>query len=81
MGVKADELKANLVTLQKLCNEANRDFSKLEITVFAPLGQDPRATMDAYRAAGAHRLVLFPPTLAPDKYEAELEELAAAWVV
>ncbi len=50
--------------------------------MFAPVGsKDTRAAVKAYEEAGAHRLVLFPPTLAPDKYEAELEELANAWIV
>src|SRR5215470_5104399 len=71
-----------LAKLRQLCAEVNRDFSKLEITIFSPLGDsDSRAAVEAYRAAGAHRLILFPPTLAPDKYEAELEELAKGWIV
>ena len=82
VGMRPDDLKKELPKLRQLCDEANRDFSKIEITVFAPAGgKDSRAAVDAYRAAGAHRLVLFPPTLAPDKYEAELEELASGWIV
>jgi hypothetical protein len=50
--------------------------------VFSPLGdKNPRGAIEAYLAAGAHRLVLFPASLAPDSYERELESLARAWVV
>ncbi|MGO9454449.1 MAG: LLM class F420-dependent oxidoreductase [Candidatus Binataceae bacterium] len=81
IALKPEELKLELAKLRQLCDEANRDFSKLEITIFSPVGgKEPRAAVEAYRAAGAHRLILFPPTLAPDKYEPELEELAAAWI-
>jgi alkanesulfonate monooxygenase SsuD/methylene tetrahydromethanopterin reductase-like flavin-dependent oxidoreductase (luciferase family) len=82
IALKPEELKAELIKLRQLCDEANRDFSKIEITIFSPLGDnDSRAAVEAYRVAGAHRLILFPPTLAPDKYEAELEEIASAWIV
>jgi alkanesulfonate monooxygenase SsuD/methylene tetrahydromethanopterin reductase-like flavin-dependent oxidoreductase (luciferase family) len=82
IALKPDDLKAGLVELHRLCDEAGRDFSKLEISVFSPVGEkDPRAAIDAYRAAGAHRLVLFPPSLAPGSYERELEDLARAWVL
>ncbi len=82
IALKPNELKAELEKLRKLCDEARRDFSKIEITVFAPVAEnDTRAAVAAYAAAGAHRLILFPPSLAPDKYEAELEEIARAWIL
>ncbi len=63
--------------MKKLCARAGRDFSKLDITLFSPAGlKEGRHTIEQYREAGATRLVLFPPPLAPDKAEAELESLA-----
>jgi alkanesulfonate monooxygenase SsuD/methylene tetrahydromethanopterin reductase-like flavin-dependent oxidoreductase (luciferase family) len=82
IALKPDDLKSELVKLKRLCDEAGRDFAKMEISVFSPLGEkDSRAAVEAYRAAGAHRLVLFPPSLSPESYERELETLARAWVV
>lgn len=75
------ELAEQLQTLKKLCDEAGRDFKSIEISMFAPVGgKDTHAAAREYERAGAHRLVLFPPTLAPDKWESELEELARAWM-
>lgn len=74
----ADELKK----LKQLCADAGRDFSKIEITMFAPIdGGDTRRAIRDYDAAGCHRVVLFPASLAPDKADAELETLAKAWIV
>jgi probable F420-dependent oxidoreductase len=82
IALKPDDLKAGLVKLRRLCEEAGRDFSRMEISVFSPVGEkDPRAAIEAYRAAGAHRLVLFPASLAPDSYQRELEDLARTWVI
>jgi len=82
IAVRPDDLKTELAKLRQFCAEVNREFSKLEITIFSPVGgSDSRDAVEAYRAAGAHRLILFPPTLAPDRYEAELEELAKSWIV
>ena len=81
IALKPEELRTELAKLRQLCDEANRDFAKIEITIFSPVGgKDSRAAVEEYRAAGAHRLILFPPTLAPDTYEAELEEIASAWI-
>jgi alkanesulfonate monooxygenase SsuD/methylene tetrahydromethanopterin reductase-like flavin-dependent oxidoreductase (luciferase family) len=62
IALKPDDLKTELAKLRQLCAEVNRDFSNLEITIFSLVdGRDSRAAIEAYRAAGAHRLVLFPP--------------------
>lgn len=75
------DLAQQLQTLKKMCAEAGRDFAKIEISVFAPAGgKDTHALVREYEQAGAHRLVLFPPTLAPDKWEAAVEDLARAWM-
>jgi len=71
-----------LAKLKKLCDEAGRDFSKLEITMYAPVmqGNDPKRTISTYQEAGAHRLILFPEKLGPAEYERELETMAKAWI-
>ena len=75
------ELAEQLQTLKKMCAEAGRDFGKIEISVFSPVGgKDTHASAREYERAGAHRLVLFPPSLAPDTWENELEDIARAWM-
>jgi probable F420-dependent oxidoreductase len=82
IALRPEQLREELKKLKRLCDEVGRDFAKMEITVFSPAGRkDPRAAVAAYRDAGAHRLVLFPPTLAPGKADRELEDLARAWIV
>ncbi len=74
-------LKAELAKLNKLCDEAHRDFSKMEISVFSPLGgKDTKRARDEYAAAGAHRLVVFPESLEPGQAEREIERLARQWI-
>jgi len=75
------QLADELGKLRKLCAEAGRDFSKLEITMFAPVDNgDPRRAISDYEQAGCHRIVLFPPSLAPANADGELESLARAWI-
>jgi alkanesulfonate monooxygenase SsuD/methylene tetrahydromethanopterin reductase-like flavin-dependent oxidoreductase (luciferase family) len=75
------KLKEERAKLRSLCLDAGRDPASIEITMFSPVGnKDPRGAVAAYAEAGADRLILFPPTLAPDKYERELEDLAKAWM-
>jgi alkanesulfonate monooxygenase SsuD/methylene tetrahydromethanopterin reductase-like flavin-dependent oxidoreductase (luciferase family) len=82
IALRPEQLREELKKLKRLCDEAGRDFAKMEITVFSPAGsKDPHAAVAAYREAGAHRLVLFPPTLAPGKADRELADLARAWIV
>ncbi len=82
LGVPPEQLVVELAKLKKLCDEAGRDFSKLEITMYAPVmqGNDPKRTVATYQEAGAHRLILFPEKLGPSEYERELETLAKAWI-
>ena len=76
-----EQLKPELEKLHKLCDEAGRDYRKIEITIFSPMpGSDAHATVREYERAGVHRLVLFPATCAPDKYERELEDFARTWM-
>lgn len=81
IGLNPDQLAQGLSTLKKLCEETGRDFEKMDITLFSPAGlKEGRHTIDEYAQAGATRLVLFPPPLAPDKAEAELEALAKTYI-
>ena len=78
--VGPEELTRDLVTLRELCDQAGRDWRKIEITIFSPIEQaDPRRTIDEYRQAGAHRLVfmVIPPRLKDGRM---LEELARRYI-
>ncbi len=81
-GISPERLTRELVTLNRLCDEAGRDFSAIEITVYPPpnqlskCGGDYQRMIEKYRAAGAHRIVLGPATLEPGKVEQALEALA-----
>jgi alkanesulfonate monooxygenase SsuD/methylene tetrahydromethanopterin reductase-like flavin-dependent oxidoreductase (luciferase family) len=83
LGVPPEQLITELAKLKKMCGEAGRDFSKLEITIYAPVmqGGDVKRTITAYQEAGAHRLILFPEKLGANEYQRELETMAKAWVV
>ncbi len=81
LGVAPDALAAELAKLKKLCADAGRDFSRLEITVYAPPMQgDPQTTIARYREAGAHRLIMITEKLGAGQYESELESIAKAWI-
>jgi probable F420-dependent oxidoreductase len=80
IAVAPDALKADLAKLRRMCEEAGRDFAKMEITIYNPVGKEPRRALDEYAAAGAHRLVLMHATLAPDRYEREIEDFARQWI-
>jgi len=81
LGVPPEQLAVELAKLKKMCGDAGRDFSKLEITVYAPVKQgDAKRTIANYREVGAHRLIVFPENLAPNNYQHELDALAREWV-
>lgn len=76
-----DSLAAGISTLKEMCETAGRDFSTIEVSVFFPIAADnPGKNIADYREAGAHRLVLRPAHVEPDRYEQELEKLAKAWI-
>ena len=76
----AEQLKPELEKLHKKCDEAGRDYRKIDITMFSPTpGNDPHAAIREYEKAGVHRVVLF-PTCAPDTYAKELEDMARTWM-
>ena len=81
VAMTPEHLAKQLTTLSKMCEEAGRDFSRIEISVTFPVIEgDPRQAMRHYREAGCHRLSLASPTLAPGRADAELEELAAIYL-
>jgi alkanesulfonate monooxygenase SsuD/methylene tetrahydromethanopterin reductase-like flavin-dependent oxidoreductase (luciferase family) len=82
VAIAPDQLAKELTTLKKMCDEAGRDFSRIEISMTFPVIEgDPRQAVRRYREAGCHRLMFLPPTLAPDRAEGELEELARTYVL
>ncbi len=52
-------LKKELATLKRMCEEAGRDFSKIEISVvlIRPDAEDPKGILAEYAEAGCHRFV------------------------
>jgi probable F420-dependent oxidoreductase len=67
-------IKPLLEQLQAYTQEANRDFTQLEITVGLDAGVQPNLdTVKRFADAGVHRLVVFAPGFIPrSRYDAEL---------
>ena len=64
-----------------MCAEAKRDFARIEITfLMLDMPPDPARAIREYQEVGTHRVLVSAPTLAPDKYERELEDLARACI-
>ncbi|MGA2409570.1 MAG: LLM class F420-dependent oxidoreductase [Candidatus Binataceae bacterium] len=81
LGVPPASLSAELLKLRKLCEEAGRDFTKLEITMYFPQAEgNPKQTIAAYREAGAHRLIHILQVPSLDSWEKQLDDLAQAWL-
>jgi probable F420-dependent oxidoreductase len=81
IGLNPEQLGQGVAVLKRLCDEAGRDFSAMDISLFSPPGlKEGKHTIEQYRDAGATRLVLFPPPFAPDKAADELEALAKAHI-
>jgi alkanesulfonate monooxygenase SsuD/methylene tetrahydromethanopterin reductase-like flavin-dependent oxidoreductase (luciferase family) len=81
LGLTPAQLSTELGNLRAMCAEAKRDFGKIEITfLLLEMPSDPARAIKEYQEAGAHRVLVSAPTLAPDKYERELEELARACI-
>ena len=86
MGLTPEALASELGKLKKMCAEAGRDFSQLEITMYALRADDangagdPKRVREQYREAGAHRLVFINDSPMPATCEHQLEELAKAWI-
>ncbi len=81
VGLTPAQLSAELGNLRRMCADARRDFSGIEITLLMlEPPPDPAGAIKEYQEAGAHRLLVVAPTLAPDKYERALEELARVYM-
>jgi probable F420-dependent oxidoreductase len=79
LAIAPDRLTKDLATLKELCAQAGRDFRQIEISIFFPVEtNDPRETIRAYEAAGAHRLVF--NLWSPQVNDATLEDLARRYV-
>jgi len=75
-----DRLATELAKLKRMCEEAGRDFSRMEISVYFPqVDSDTERAIAQYREAGCHRLVLDSPSLEKGDAEAALEQLARQW--
>jgi probable F420-dependent oxidoreductase len=82
LGIAPVALAAELKKLKQLCQEAGRDFGKLEITMYAPAMEgDAKQTVAAYREAGAHRLIHILQEPAPKVWEKQVDEIAKAWLL
>jgi len=80
LGLPPEQLAKDLATLKKMCAEADRDYSKIDISMYFPVVEgDPKRAIEQYREAGCHRMI-FPLSLAEKNAEAELEELAKKFV-
>jgi hypothetical protein len=81
LGLTPAQLSTELGNLRALCAEAKRDFSKIEITfLMLETPPDPARAIKEYEEVGTHRVLVAAPTLAPDKYEHELEDLARSCI-
>ncbi|MGH7931792.1 MAG: LLM class F420-dependent oxidoreductase [Candidatus Binataceae bacterium] len=75
------QMTEELGKLRRMCDEAGRDFTQMEITIYGPVGgKEPRRAIEEYAEAGVHRLVLMNASLAPDKYEREIDDFARKWI-
>jgi probable F420-dependent oxidoreductase len=80
-GLKPDQLKSALASLKKMCAEAGRDSSKIEISICVPQMKKSaaRAAIEQYREAGAHRVI---PIVGGGDFEKEpdvVEKVAEAF--
>jgi len=81
LALTPSELAEELGKLKKMAEEAGRDFSKLEISMYAPVGNgDPQRVIKDYEEAGAHRLIFMLEAPAPSTCEAQLTNIAQAWI-
>ncbi|HZO80624.1 MAG TPA: LLM class F420-dependent oxidoreductase [Candidatus Binataceae bacterium] len=81
LGLSPAQLATELGNLRRMCAEAKRDFGRIEITfLMLELPKEPARAIHEYHEAGAHRVLVSAPTLAPDNFERELEELARACI-
>ncbi len=81
LGLPPSELATEVSKLQQMAADAGRDFSKLEISLYAPITNgDPKKIIKDYEDAGAHRLIFVLEAPVPSKCEADLTNIAQAWI-
>lgn len=81
LGLTPDRLATELAKLKQMCADAGRDFTQLEITMYAPpVDGDPKRIREQYREVGAHRLIFILNEPAPAVWERQLSELAKTWI-
>ncbi len=81
LGLTPDRLAAELGKLKQMCAGAGRDYSKLEISMYAPpVDGEPKRIREQYREVGAHRLIFILNEPAPAVWERQLSDLAKAWI-
>ena len=88
LRLSPERLARELGTLKKLCAEAGRDFSQMEITMFRPFEKEgPRKAIEDYSQAGAHRMIVGieglykgGKSLEPGTWQTELEQLARTYL-
>ncbi len=79
LAIAPARLAQDLKTLREMCAQAGRDFDAIEISVFFPIElSDPRETVRAYQAAGAHRLVF--NLWSPQREDPALVDLARRYL-
>ena len=89
LRLKPAQLAEQLSLLKKMCAEAGRDFSKMDITMFRPFEQDDiKRTYAESEAAGCQRIVAGTEALyrkgvalEPATWQKELEDLARRYLV
>ncbi len=89
LRLKAAQLADNLATLKKMCQEAGRDFTKMDITMFRPYERpEVKQTYEEYEAAGCQRIVVGTEAmykgqgaLSPQTWETEMENLARKYLI
>jgi probable F420-dependent oxidoreductase len=78
-----DRLKKELATLRQMCEQAGRDFSKIEISVvlIRPESEDPKGFMEKYAEAGCQRFI-FGDMILPPHGEGQriLEKIAKDYI-
>jgi probable F420-dependent oxidoreductase len=81
LGVPPAALTVELKKLKQLCAEAGRDFSKLELTMYAPAMEgDAKNTIAAYREVGVQRLIHILQDPSPKAWEKQVDDIAQAWL-
>jgi probable F420-dependent oxidoreductase len=89
LRLKPAQLTANLATLKQMCQEAGRDFSKMDITMFRPFERDEvKRTYAEYEEAGCQRIVVGTEALYrgkgaldPKTWKTELDDLARKYLI